>query len=261
MNNFQPHLKISARDISPYVLLPGDPARVDEVGKFLENFKIIANNREFKLGVGDYRGVQVTVCSTGIGGPSTAIAVEELINAGAKYLIRIGTCGGSWRANIPLGSLVVPTACVRDEGTTAEYIPSGFPAVADYRVVNALASARTATDRIFVGINRTHDAFYSPLTSITKWGSYLLDERYANCDTPILSSDMETSILYVVASLRGVAAGAVLAVNADPLPLRTRLGGEKQIEITENSIAQTEDIVKKMIVVALSALINLKQYE
>src|SRR3989344_4030348 len=132
------HLKIESRIVPKYILLPGDPSRVDIIGKQLSEFKIINQNREFRTGIGSYNGIKILVCSTGIGNPSTAIAVEELIDAGAKTFIRVGTCGGAWKKNIPNGSFIIPSASIRDEGTTIEYIPQSFPAVADIDVIMAL---------------------------------------------------------------------------------------------------------------------------
>lgn len=252
------HLKIKQNRISPYVLLPGDPLRVDLIGKFLKDFRIVNQNREFRIGKGTYKNNPITVCSTGIGSPSTAIVVEELASAGAKILIRIGTCGGAWKKNITLGSLIIPTACVRDEGTTIEYIPSGFPAVADFEVALSLAqSAETLNNKYFMGINRTHDAFYGKLSSTTRWGEYLIEKDWKNYDSAILSSDMETSALFVIASLKGIRAGAILAVNSQPEDLKSRLRGKKHEVVAESSRNKTEKIVIKAIKTALGALTNL----
>lgn len=254
------HLKVKKSDISEIVLMPGDPGRVDIIGKKLKNFKIIADNREFRTGIGTYKGVKITVCSTGIGCPSTAIATEELIDAGAKYLIRVGTCGGSWRKDIKLGSLIILTASIRDEGTTLEYIPKGFPAVADRSIVNALsASAEKRQIDSFVGINRTHDAFYGSQEAILKWGQYLGEKRWKKYDTPILSSEMESSALFVIATLRGAKAGAILAVNARPEPLKERLLGKKQKVITETNKKESERIISAAIDIALDAIFSLSR--
>ena len=238
--------------------MPGDPGRVDIIGKNLKNFKIVGSNREFKTGIGTYKGVPITVCSTGIGCPSTAIATEELIDAGAKYLIRIGTCGGSWRKDIKLGSVVIPTASIRDEGTTVEYIPKGFPAVADTDIVAAL---KETADKIkvnsYVGINRTHDSFYGSLESITQWGKYLKGKRWSAYDTPILSSEMESSALFIISTLRGVKAGAILAVNGNPESLVDRLKGKKQKVVTEVSKKISEKIIDDAITIALDAIMLL----
>lgn len=253
----QPHLKITQDQISPLVLLPGDPGRVHIIGNFLKNFQILSTNREFVIGVGDYNGKKITVCSTGIGCPSTAIATEELIAAGAQYLMRVGTCGGAWRTDIPAGSVVIPTACVRDEGTTLEYISQAFPAVASISIINALQQAALKRNqKHFVGINRTHDAFYGSQNAITKWGKYLQEELWKNCDTPILSSDMECSALFVIASLRGVKAGAILAVNSEPESLKDRIQGRQQAVQTETNKDKTTEIVASMIQIALEALVN-----
>ncbi len=255
----QPHLKITKEQISPYVLLPGDPGRVSLIGKFLNNFQILSSNREFTVGTGEYKGNQITVCSTGIGCPSTAIATEELIAAGAQYLIRVGTCGGAWRSDIPEGSVIIPTATIRDEGTTIEYIPNGFPAVADYSLVRALEkAAQKIEQKYFVGINRTHDAFYGSQNSMTKWGNYLQEEKWKNCDTPILSSEMECSALFVIANLRGVKAGAILAVNSEPESLKDRVQGNQLPVQTEVSAEVTNKTVSSMIQVALEAFANLE---
>ena len=256
--NLQAHIKVNSQQISPYVLLPGDPSRVDVIGTYLDDFTILANNREFRVGIGTFRGKRITVCSTGIGCPSTAIAVEELVNAGAKYLIRVGTCGGAWRSDIPTGSLIIPTASVRDEGTTIEYIPQGFPAVANFDIVNKLIlSAEKENAKYFVGINRTHDAFYGDQKSITKWGEYLLSERWKNSDTPILSSEMESSALFVIASLRNVKAGAIFAVNANPEPLKDRVNGKDTPVVTESSEEISKQTVDAMIRIALETVLKL----
>ncbi len=254
-----PNLKIESELISKYVLLPGDPGRVDLIGKKLKKFKIFGQNREFRIGQGYYRGILITVCSTGIGCPSTAIATEELIKAGAKVLIRVGTCGGAWKFEIKEGSLIIPTASIRDEGTTKEYIDQSFPAVANFEVIDALIeSAKKRKQKYFVGINRTHDAFYGNFESITKWGKYLLDDK-KNIDMPILSSEMESSALFVIACLRGVRAGAILAVNSKPEPLLERLKGQKKKVITESSLDLTKKTVEKMIDVVLEAILILNK--
>lgn len=252
------HLKIESKIVPKYVLLPGDPARVDIIGKQLKNFKILAQNREFRTGIGMYKNIPVLVCSTGIGCPSTAIAVEELISAGSQVLIRIGTCGGAWQNKIKNGTFIIPSASVRDEGTTQEYIPQGFPAVADFEIVKSLKeSAMKSNSKYMVGINRTHDSFYGNQDSIKKWGLYLLDDQWKNFDTPIVSSDMESSAVFVIASLRGVKAGCILLANSNPESLRDRLKNKNQAVITETKESQNNIKLKKMIGIALEAINNL----
>lgn len=218
----QPHIECKTGDIAPIVLLPGDPKRVELIASFLDEYKNVADNREFRTITGKYQGIPVSVTSTGIGCPSTAIAVEELIACGAKTLIRVGTCGGAWREDIQPGSVVIPTASVRDEGTTVEFVPVGFPAIADTEVVTALSESAKEQGVIwYKGINRTHDAFYAPDRSVAKWGEFYLDQRFKDVPSPIISSEMEAAALFVIASLRGVRAGAVLAVDAEPTPLKS----------------------------------------
>lgn len=254
------NLKIDSKLVPPFVLLPGDPGRVDLIGQEFNSFRILNFNREFKTGLGNYKGVEVLVASTGIGCPSTAMVVEELIVAGAQVFIRIGTCGGAWRKDILAGSIVIPTACVRDEGTTKEYIPQGFPAVADWSVLSSLIQAAQQRKlEYFAGINRTHDAFFGSLAAITKWGSYLKEDRWMEQDTPILSSEMETAALFVVASLNNVQAGAVLAVNAEPESLRERLFGQKQQVVSETNPEVTKSAVKAAIITALEAILILNE--
>lgn len=255
-----PHLKIKSKIVPKYVLLPGDPGRVDIIGKQLSDFKIINQNREFRTGIGSYNGITILICSTGIGSPSTAIAAEELIDAGAKTLIRVGTCGGAWRREIPNGSYIIPSASARDEGTTLEYIPQGFPAIADLEVLIALKKASEKNNKnTYVGINRTHDAFYGNKDAITKWGRYLLDKKWQSYDSQIISSDMECSALFVIATLKGSKAGAILLANANPEPLIDRIKGKKQKVVTETSQQRTEENMKKMIKVVLEAIDVLDQ--
>lgn len=256
------NLKVEKSSINKIVLMPGDPGRVDIIGKKLKDFKIEGNHREFRTGNGIYRGVPITVCSTGIGCPSTAMVTEELINAGAKYLIRVGTCGGAWRKNVKLGSVVIPIASIRDEGTTMEYIPQGFPAVANLEIVNALNNAASGKKvKSFVGINRTHDAFYGSQQAITRWGKYLTEERWQNmkADTPILSSEMESSALFIIATLRGIKAGAIFAVNGNPEPLLERLQGKSQKVASEANPKASLRVINAMIDIALEACFELSK--
>lgn len=197
----QPHLLCNDKDISEYVILPGDPSRVLRVGKYLDSYEEIAYNREFRTIKGYYKGVPITVTSTGIGGPSAAIAIEELINCGAKYFIRIGSAGAI-QPNIKLGDLIICTAAVREDGTTSMYISSKYPATADVRLTNLLLE--TCEDLGYThhyGIVRSHDSFY-------------IDNEKEIMDfwkkKNILGSDMETSTLFVLGQLRGVKTASIL---------------------------------------------------
>jgi len=213
MNNLQPHLKVKKGDISSYILLPGDPQRVYIIGKRLKNFKIMRKNREFTIGIGKYKKTSVTICSTGIGSPSAAIAVEELARVGAQVFIRIGTCG-ALKKEIEPGNLIIPSRALRQEGTTKEYVNDNYEAWSDKEILEALKnSANRLNFRYFVGVNRTHDAFYEPTDNFLR----LMDlPEYKKGE--LVSSEMECSAIFTVARLRGLKAGAVLAVNtSEPL--------------------------------------------
>lgn len=223
----QIHIKCGEGDVGKIVLLPGDPARATFIGeKFLKG-KHVATNREFVTYTGEYKGVKVSVTSTGIGGPSAAIATEELLNIGAKVLIRVGTCGGGLKKEIKQGSIIIPTAAIRHEGTTKEYVPLEWPAVADFDIVTILrATARKLKFPHFVGLDRTHDAFYGQKENWKYIGSLYNDPRMKNWDVPLVSSEMECSVIFLIALLRGVKAGAVLAVDSDPEPIEDIVNGK-----------------------------------
>lgn len=215
-DDVQYHLKIKHGDVGKYVLLCGDPKRVELIASYLDNYEKIAENREFIIYNGYLDGVRVSVASTGIGGPSAAICVEELINCGADTFIRIGTSGGI-HGDVAGGDLVIATAAVRDDGTSREYLHESYPAAADYKIVRALADeAEVLTDKTtgnnyHVGVVQSKDSFYGEVvpqsipiaeTLIARWESY----KRLGC----LTSEMECSAIFSVAQTRGVRAGAVL---------------------------------------------------
>ena len=136
----QMHIQIKKCDIGRYVILPGDPARCEKIAQYFDNPKQIAQNREYTLWTGTLDGVPVAVCSTGIGGPSAAIAMEELVECGADTFIRVGTSGGIVD-KVKGGDIVIATGAIRQEGTSREYLPIEFPAVADFAVVSALTAS------------------------------------------------------------------------------------------------------------------------
>lgn len=210
------HIKTLPDEVGRYVILPGDPGRVPKIASLLDNAVQVAQNREYNVYTGYLDGEKVTVCSTGIGGPSAAIAVEELVKCGADTFIRIGTSGGM-DLKVSGGDLIIASAAVRGEGTTDEYLPSDYPAVADFTVVNALkiAAERTSTDelgnRYHIGVVHSKDSFYgeiepenSPVQDnvLYRWNSYL------KCGC--LTSEMECAAVFAVGIARGVRCGAVL---------------------------------------------------
>ena len=257
------HIPCDPKEIAKIVLLPGDPARSKLIGeKYLERGRLVASYREFVSYTGYYKSVKISTTSTGIGSPSTAIAVEELINMGARVLIRVGTCGGSLKKEIKAGSIIIPTATIREEGTTKEYLPSEFPAIADMNVVQALAkSADKLRFKYFTGINRTHDAFYGQSKNLKKWGSIYTNPRTKDWAYPLVSSEMECAPLFLISLLRGIKAGAVLAVNANPEPLKEIALGKLSYDVPISKIytSEAKRSTERAILTALEASILLEK--
>jgi uridine phosphorylase len=211
--SYNNHIACEPNEVGRYVLLPGDPGRCESIAGHLESPVLIAQNREFTTYTGKLCGVKVSVTSTGIGCPSTAIAVEELASAGADTFIRVGTCGGM-QPDIPLGSLIVVIAAVRDEGTTAQYIPLAYPAVADLEVTNALVAAAKSNPLYYgAGITQSKDSFYGQQQPERMPNSIELCQRWsAWIKGGVLCSEMESAALFVVAGILRKRAGTILMV-------------------------------------------------
>lgn len=207
----QYHVELAKGDIGRYVILPGDPGRVEKIAAFLDNAKLVAHHREYVTYTGSLCGVPVSVTSTGIGSPSTAIAVEELIAAGADTFIRIGTAG-MIQDYFDLNDCIIATGAVRDEGTTRQYIPLQYPAVAHPDVVQALRQAAKACGKTaHVGIVQSKDAFYGEAEPESMPNEFMLvDQWKAWKRGRVLASEMEAAALFVVSSIRGARAGCVL---------------------------------------------------
>src|SRR5712691_667034 len=157
------HVGLSRADVGDYVLTPGDPGRTPIIAKHLENAREVAFSREYRTFTGTVDGVPVSAMSTGMGGPSVAIGVEELHELGVHTLLRVGTCGAA-QPEIKMGDLVISYAAVRSEGTPNGYIPLEYPAVASLHVVEALIeAAEAAGSKYHVGLTRSVDALYSDL--------------------------------------------------------------------------------------------------
>jgi uridine phosphorylase len=203
----QRHVRARPGDVAPYVLIPGDPGRAERIAAAFADARLVARNREYVLFTGTTEaGTPISVCSTGIGGPSASIAVEELARVGATHFIRVGSSGGR-QPHVPIGSVVVVTGAYRGEGTSQDYIPLPYPAVADLDVTLALRRAAEATlgRRAYEGIVYTRDAFYRRDEG--------LNQRLT--DAGVIAAEQECSTVFVVGSLLGVRVGAVLGTDSN----------------------------------------------
>ena len=209
----QYHIQLKEGDIADFVILPGDPGRVDFIAEQFEDAKEIAFNREYKTITGTYKGRPVSVTSTGIGCPSAAIAIEELANIGAKTLIRLGT-SGAMQEHTRVGDLVIANGAVRQEGTSLQYMPIEFPAVASSDMVSALEnSAKENGAKYHIGVVQSKDSFYGQHDPESMPVSYELNQKWeAWVKGGVLCSEMEVSTLFVVGSYRKLITGALLLV-------------------------------------------------
>lgn len=211
------HVGLERGDVGRYVLLPGDPGRSARIAAYFDDARQVASNREYTTYTGTLLGEKVSVTSTGIGSPSTAVAVEELATIGADTLIRVGTAGAT-QNYLRSGSLVVAQAAVRDEGTTSHYLPLSYPAVADFTVVDALTrAAQRLGYGAHSGIVRSTDALFADLSPQTMpiqalWKG-LPENVWAQAN--VLCAEMEAAALFVVCSIRGLRAGCLLSVVND----------------------------------------------
>ena len=197
----QPHIQLDETLDIRYAILPGDPARVGRIAAHLDNVRELAFNREYRSLRGEFRGVPVLALSTGIGGASMAIAVEELKNIGVTHLIRIGSCGAI-RKGIGLGELILVSGAVRDDGASKTYVPEQYPAVPDTGLLfDCIAAASARGVKFHVGLARSHDSFYIDNEEQVSayWGA-----------RGVLGSDMETAALFTIGRLRGLKTASIL---------------------------------------------------
>lgn len=209
LGKIQYHLRLRPGDVGRYVLLPGDPGRSDRVAKYLDNARLIASNREYRTFTGTYKGVGISVTSTGIGCPSAAIAVEELANVGAQNFIRIGSSAGL-QPGIHIGDLLITTGAMKNEGTSRFHVPDVFPAVPDFFLTRTLID--TADDlkgqlgyQYHVGLSASDDSFYG---ESQEWIQKLSDLGLNNVE-------MEASAIFTVAHVRKLRAAAICAVSGN----------------------------------------------
>ncbi|MFQ7259685.1 MAG: nucleoside phosphorylase [Christensenellales bacterium] len=201
MSELQAHIRLSDDLDIKYAIMPGDPARIDRIIPYLENVKKLGFNREYRCVSGLYKGIKILAISTGMGGSSTAIAIEELKNIGIEAMIRIGSCGAV-QPFVKVGDLVLVNAAVRDDGTSQTYINLKYPAVPDVFLLNCCIEAADENNFSYhIGFARSHDSFY------------IDNEDQINnfwSERGILGSDMETSTLFTVGRLRGIKTASIL---------------------------------------------------
>lgn len=205
------HIGLDDSHQAKYAILPGDTARAEKIAEYLDNPKKIGENREYTTFLGQLEGENVLVMSTGMGGPSTAIGVEELYKTGVENFIRVGTCGGM-HLDVMGGDLVIATGAIKMEGTSDEYLPKEFPAVADLSLTNALVEASEKKGyKYHTGIVHCKDSFYGQHNPermpvgyelINKWNAYIM----GNC----LASEMESATLFTVCQVLGAKAACIL---------------------------------------------------
>jgi len=212
----QHHIQLETGDVGRYVLLPGDPGRCEVIAKHLDNAVHVATNREYVTYTGYLDGVKVSVTSTGIGCPSAAIAVEELVRVGADTFIRVGTSGGI-QPGTKSGDLAIVSAAIRDEGTSSHYMPMEFPAIADLEIVSALRrAAQIKGVRYRIGITQSKDSFYGEVEPERSAVSEKLLDRWRAWEIGgAICSEMEASAIFVIASMLKVRAGGIMAMHGE----------------------------------------------
>ncbi|MFB6101965.1 MAG: nucleoside phosphorylase [Haloplanus sp.] len=240
----QPHLRVDEDDVHDVALMPGDPGRVERIADHCDAVEELAHNREYRLVNAEYAGVPLTVCSTGVGSPSAAIALEELAAAGVETMIRPGTTG-ALQAGIDIGDMVVATAAAKEEGTTKRYERVEYPAVPDFDVVRALAdAAEGAGEAVHVGPVVTDDAFYA------ETDDYVDDWEAAG----LLAVEMEAAALFTLARRKGLRAGAICTVDGNLVEGTQKGSGDA----TEDELPpKAHDNVERMIGLALDAAATL----
>ncbi|MDL0129095.1 nucleoside phosphorylase [Halobacterium salinarum] len=254
----QPHLLVEDGDVTDIALLPGDPGRVDRIASHCDDSEVVAENREYKVVNATYEGVSLTICSTGIGCPSAAIAIEELAKVGVQTVIRVGTIGGL-QAGVEVGDMIVANGAAKAEGTSKRYESATYPAVPAYSVLAELVDAAEATEgvgdheqsaaadgpagaTVHVGPIVSDDAFYN------ESDDYVADWEAAN----LLGIEMEAATVFSLARRRGLAAGAICTVDGN-LVAGTQKGADSDDELPEKA----QNNVSRAIDIALDAVVAL----
>jgi uridine phosphorylase len=239
----QPHLLVEAGEVNATAIVPGDPGRVDRIAAACADAETVADNREYRVVNATYEGTPLTVCSTGIGGPSAAIALEELARVGVETFLRCGTTG-ALQAGIEIGDMVVATGAAKEEGTSKRYESAVYPAVPDYDCLSALVEAAEARgEDVHVGPVVSDDAFYAETAAaVADWEA-----------AGLLAVEMEAATLFALARRKGLRAGAICTVDGnlvegtqkgetddEELPPKARDNVDRAIDITLAAAASLE---------------------
>ena len=254
----QPHLLVGEGDVNEIALIPGDPGRVDRIAKQCENVEEVSENREYKVVNAEYEGTELTICSTGIGCPSAAIAIEELHNVGVETVIRVGTTG-ALQAEIEIGDMVVATGAAKEEGTSKRYESATYPAVPDYDVLSRLVDASEANEGIVS--DETDTTASGPSGAAVHVGPIVSDDAFYNEsdefvedweEAGLLCIEMEAAAVFSLARRRGMAAGAICTVDGN-LVKGTQKGETEGEELPEKA----KNNVERAIGIALDAVASL----
>lgn len=243
----QYHTGVGCEDIGKYVIMPGDPKRCEKIAAYFEHPVLVADKREYVTYTGELDGVRVSVTSTGIGGPSAAIAIDELAKCGAHTFLRVGTCGGM-QEYVMSGDIVIANAAVRMEGTSKEFAPIEYPAVADLDVTNALAaSAKEQKIPYHVGVAQCKDSFFGQHEPQIMPVSYELEHKWnAWIRMGCLASEMESAALFIAGSFLRVRVGSCFLVVANQE--REKLGlANPQVHDTDLAIRTAIGALRKLI--------------
>ena len=241
------HIQVAPGEVGRYVILPGDPKRCEKIAEYFDNPVLVADNREYVTYTGTLDGVKVSVTSTGIGGPSAAIAMEELKRCGADTFLRVGTCGGM-QLEVKGGDLVIATGAIRAEGTSKEYAPVEYPAVADFDIALAMRQAAASLGfTAHLGVVQCKDSFYGQHEPEVKPVSYeLLNKWEAWIRCGCLASEMESAALFVVGSCLKVRVGTVLLTIANQERAKAGLENE-QVHDTSGAIRTAVEAIRLLI--------------
>ena len=239
----QPHLLVDDGELTDIALIPGDPGRVDRIADHCDEAETIAQNREYKVVNATYEGRELTICSTGIGCPSAAIAIEELANVGVETFLRVGTTG-ALQSDIEIGDMIVATGAAKNEGTTKRYEAVEYPAVPDYDALSALVDAAQANDEdVHVGPVTSDDAFYAETgDTVDDWE-----------DAGLLAVEMEAAAVFSLARRKGLRAGAICTVDGNLVE-----GTQKGTDTADDELPdKAKNNVGRAIDITLEAATNL----